>query len=127
MFGFVVGTLVVSIAIAVTATVVPQISYGDDVQVLIVVSVLFGVVNALVKPVAKLLSLPVRMLTLGTFTFVINAALLLLVAWLAGQLGFTFTVGSFPPDLTAETIGVALVASLIISAVTTAVGLILPS
>ena len=127
MFGFVVSTLVVAIALAITATVIPQIKYGDSVQTLLVVALLFGVVNALVKPVAKLLSLPLRMLTLGTITFVINAALLLLVAWLAGQLGFTFTVGSFPPDITAETLGVALVASLVISAVTTAVGLILPS
>lgn len=126
MFGFVISTLIVAVALAITATVLPQISYGDSVQTLLVVALLFGVVNALVKPVAKLLSLPLRLATLGTFTFVINAALLLLVAWLAGQVGYTFTVGSFPPDITAETLGVALVASLIISAVTTAIGLIVP-
>lgn len=126
MFGFVISTLIVAVALAITATVLPQISYGDSVQTLLVVALLFGVVNALVKPVAKLLSLPLRLATLGTFTFVTNAALLLLVAWLAGQVGYTFTVGSFPPDITAETLGVALVASLIISAVTTAIGLIVP-
>jgi putative membrane protein len=126
MLGFVVSTLVVAIALAVTATVLPQITYGGETQTLLIVAVIFGLVNALVKPIVKLLSLPLRLATLGTFTFVINAGLLLLVAWLSGQVDITFQIADFPPDLTAETLGVALVASLIISAVTTAIGLIIP-
>lgn len=126
MLGFVVSTLVVALALAVTAMVLPQITYGGEPQTLLVVALIFGLVNALVKPVVKLLSLPLRLATLGTFTFLINTGLLLLVAWVSGQLEVTFQIVDFPPDLTLETLGVALVASVIISAVTTAIGLILP-
>ena len=47
------------------------------------IGLIFGVVNALVKPMVKLLSLPVTILTLGLFTIVINAAMLWLTAWLS--------------------------------------------
>ena len=124
MIGFIISAVVAAIAISVTSIVLPQISYGDDPATLAVVAVIFGVVNGFVKPIVKLLSLPLRMMTLGAFGFVINAALLLGVAWLADQLGYSFTVGGFPPDLSAETLGVAAVGAAIIGIVTAVVGLV---
>jgi putative membrane protein len=50
----------------------------------LVVALLFGLVNALVKPVVGLLSCPITILTLGLFTFVINALMLMLTGYLAG-------------------------------------------
>ncbi len=124
MIGFIISAVVAAIAVAVTSIVLPQISYGDDYATLAVVAVIFGVVNGLVRPIVRLLSLPLRMATMGLIGFVINAALLLGVAWAADQLGYTFTVGDFPPHLTVETLGVAIVGAAIIAIVTAVVGLV---
>jgi putative membrane protein len=53
---------------------------------LLVVAVIFGLVNAFIRPLVKFFSLPLTCLTLGLFTLVINAAMLLLTAFLAGSL-----------------------------------------
>src|SRR3954447_24916274 len=62
---------------------------------LIIVAAIFGLVNAVVKPVVKLLSLPFIILTLGLLIFVINALMLLLTSWIAGLLGVGFHVDGF--------------------------------
>ena len=54
----------------------------DDPATLVLAGLLLGVVNAVVRPVALILTLPLTLLTLGLFLFVINAAMLALVAWL---------------------------------------------
>jgi len=59
------------------------------------IGLVFGVVNALVKPIVKVLSLPVTILTLGLFTIVINAAMLWLTAWLSSYTPVHFTIDSF--------------------------------
>ena len=53
---------------------------------LLIVSLIFGVVNAFIRPIVNLFSLPITCLTLGLFTLVINAGMLLLTAFLAGSL-----------------------------------------
>jgi putative membrane protein len=58
---------------------------------------LFGVVNAIVGPVLRLLSLPFVLLTLGLFLLVINAALLKLTSWVADKLDIGFHVTGFWP------------------------------
>lgn len=54
-----------------------------DLLALLLVGVIFGVVNALVRPIVKFLSLPLTCLTLGLFTLVINTLMVLLTAWLS--------------------------------------------
>ncbi len=71
------------------------------------IGLIFGVVNALVKPIVKMLSLPVTILTLGLFTIVINAAMLWLTAWMS-----TFTPVQFSID---DFFWTAILAALIIS------------
>jgi putative membrane protein len=68
---------------------------GDRVVTLVLVALVFGVVNAVVRPVVKLLSLPFIILTLGLLIFVINALMLLLTSWLSEQLGLGFRVDGF--------------------------------
>lgn len=79
------STLVTAAALWVTTLVVPGIRIESSITSFLIVAVIFGLVNASVRPVAKLLSLPIRILTLGIFTFVINALMLMLTAWLAGN------------------------------------------
>lgn len=59
------------------------------------IGLIFGVVNALVKPVVSLLSLPLTILTLGLFTIVINAAMLYLTSWLSSYTPVQFSIDSF--------------------------------
>lgn len=67
----------------------------DRIITLVLVALIFGVVNAVVEPILKLLSLPLIILTLGLFLIVINAAMLLLTGWLSEQFGLGFTVDGF--------------------------------
>lgn len=67
----------------------------DQVLTLILVALVFGVVNAIISPVVKLLSLPFIILTLGLFLFVINALMLLLTEWISNAFGLGFHVDGF--------------------------------
>jgi putative membrane protein len=90
---------------------------GEQVLTLLVVGVLFGVVNAVVRPIVKFFSLPFILLTLGLLIFVINALMLLLTGWLSEQLGLGFSVDGF---------WTAVVGALIISVVSWVLELVLP-
>jgi putative membrane protein len=67
----------------------------DRVVTLVVVGGIFGLVSSVVKPVLKVLSLPFIILTLGLLLLVINALMLLLTSWIAGQLDLGFHVSGF--------------------------------
>ena len=62
---------------------------------LVLVALIFGVLNAVVAPIIKLLSLPFIILTLGLFLLVINAGMLMFTSWLSLQLGLGFHVDGF--------------------------------
>ncbi len=72
---------------------------GEDttttVLVFVVVALVFGIVNAVVKPIVKLLSLPLFILTLGLFTLVVNGAMLWLVGWLSERTEYGLRVEDF--------------------------------
>jgi putative membrane protein len=67
----------------------------DLVLAYLFIGLIFGVVNALVGPIVKLLALPLTILTLGLFTIVINAGLLMLTAWLSSFTPVHFAIDSF--------------------------------
>lgn len=73
--------------LSVTATASSEFLNGSPVAAkvlaFLVIGLIFGVVNALIKPIIKLLSLPVTILSLGLFTIIINAAMLWLTSWLS--------------------------------------------
>lgn len=79
--GFLIRTAVNALAFAVASSLVPGIVIGGWIT-LVLAAVVFGVVNAVVRPVVALLSLPLTVLTLGLFALVINAAMLGLTALL---------------------------------------------
>ena len=81
------------------------------------VALIFGIVNAFVKPIIALLSLPVVVVTLGLFFLVINALMLMLTSALSGSLGLGFHVVGFVP---------ALVGSIVISLVSMVLSMVLP-
>jgi putative membrane protein len=123
----VVKVLVNAAALWVAIQVVPQLSfdYGEDWWKLLAVALIFALVNSYLKPIVKALSFPISLMTLGLVAFVINAAMLLVVALLSDQLALGFSVGGFPPDLTADAIIGAVIGAVVISAVSTLVSLAL--
>jgi len=76
---FLIRWLVTTLAVFLTAHVIPGIHY-DTLGALVCASLLLGIVNALIRPVLLLLSLPLILLTLGLFILVVNAFMLKLVA-----------------------------------------------
>ena len=68
---------------------------GDKVLVLLVVALIFGIVNAVVKPVFTAVTACIVLLTLGLFLVVINALMLLLTSWLATRIGIGWYVDGF--------------------------------
>jgi putative membrane protein len=69
----------------------------ERVGTLIAVALIFGVVNAFIKPVVKLVGCAFYVLTLGLIGLVVNALLFMLVGWVAGKLGLPFAVTGFWP------------------------------
>jgi putative membrane protein len=79
------------------ATLVPGISFTGDPGRFLVVALIFGLLNALLRPILLLLSLPLLILTLGLFTFVLNALILMLLGSMSERLGLGFHVDGFFP------------------------------
>ena len=119
---FVVKTLANAVALGVAVWLVKGITLtggdsGHKMLALVLVALVFGVVNWLVKPVVKLLSFPLFLLTLGLFTLVVNALMLLLTSYLAGKLYIDFHVSGFIS---------AVIGGLIVSVVAWVLHLLLP-
>lgn len=103
MLGFVVRTAIAALALWVAVSIVPGLS-AQDTGTLVLAAIVLGVVNAIVRPVAVALTIPVTILTFGLFLLVVNAGMLSLVAWLVPA----FTVAGF---------GAALLGSIVVTIV----------
>lgn len=127
MRGFVVGTVITAIAFYVLTRFLPQfVNYDGELVGLLVIAVIFGVVNGLIGPIAKMLTLPISIMSMGLVGFLVNAGLLLVTALVADAAGFNLSVGGFPPNLTADTIVAAVVGSVVLSVVGTVARLVVP-
>jgi len=78
--------LIVAAALAITSWIFDGIDIEGGFGSLLIVALVFGLINALLGPIARLLTFPVIILTLGLFAWVINALLLLLTDWLSDRL-----------------------------------------
>ena len=133
MIDLLVKILINAIGVYVAVLVVPQISFPAADNLLkfqgnwwhvVVVALILALINSYVKPILKALSFPITLLTVGLFSLVLNALLLLLVAFLAGQVGIDFTIGKFPPNFTADAFVGALLGSIVISIVSIVLGML---
>jgi putative membrane protein len=110
VMGFVVRLLVNAAALWVATRVVPGVTYSGELVPFLGVALVFGIVNAFIRPVAKLLALPLIILTLGLFALIVNGLMLWLTSSLSETLGLGFHVSGF---------WAALFGSLIVSIVST--------
>ena len=102
MKNFLIRVGVNGVALWVAALVLPGINlaegdlgWGRKLWTIFFVAVIFGVVNAIIKPIAQLLSLPFIVLTLGLFIFIVNAFMLQLTEWVSGWLDLSFSIDQF--------------------------------
>lgn len=105
-------------AIWITAAVLSGMTVEGGLTELAIVALVFGLVNALIRPLAKLLTLPIRVATLGLFTLVINTFMVILTSWIVDDLVLEGD--------TVEQIFTAFLAALIISVISTVLSWVLP-
>lgn len=95
-------TAINGLALWLAALILPGIRLGEEAAELsnrlvtiLLVALVFGLVNTLIKPFVKILSFPLTVLTLGLFTVVVNALMLVITAAIAEAMGLDFRVDSF--------------------------------
>jgi putative membrane protein len=92
---FVVRLLVNAAALWVATQIVPGVTFTGDWVSFFGVALVFGVINAFIRPVLKVLTFPLIILTLGIFALVVNGLMLMLTSSLSQSLGFGFHVSGF--------------------------------
>ncbi|MDN5718039.1 MAG: phage holin family protein [Janibacter sp.] len=125
MTNFLIRTGVNAVALWVAAWLIDGIVLAEDdttfaskFATVLLVALIFGVVNAIVKPIAKVLAFPAIVLTLGLFTFVVNAFLLQITEWISEPLGLSFAITEFWWD--------AVIGALVITIVSMVLNWVLP-
>lgn len=126
MVDLLVKVLINAVAVYAAIQLVPQITfdYGNDWWKLLAVALILAIINSYIKPIVKALSFPITLISLGLFAFVLNALLLLLVAFISDQFKLGFQIADFPPKFTADAFVGALLGSIVISIVSTLLGLV---
>lgn len=114
---FLLRLLINAVALWAAVRVVPGLSFEGGPLALVGVALVFGLLNAIVRPILLLLSCPMLILTLGLFTFVLNAIVLWMTASLSDALGLRFSAPLFAP---------AFLGALVVSAVSLVLSWILP-
>lgn len=94
--------VIVAAALWLTSLILPGMHLGDGGESLLsqaltvlAIALIFAIVDAVVRPILSLLTLPITCLTLGLFILVINALMLLLTSWVAGLMGLPLAFDSF--------------------------------
>jgi putative membrane protein len=96
------GWAILALAMALAAAVLPGFDVKEGVLGYVVVALVFGLVNSVIGPIARLVTLPITLITLGIFAFVVNGAMLAIAAWIT-------------PLIELDGFGSAIVAALVIS------------
>ena len=107
-----------TIAIMVAVKFVPGIVYSGGWIEILLVGIIFGLVNTFIRPFIRLFTFPLLILTLGLFTFVINALMLMFTSWLSEQFHLAFHVEGFKS---------AFLGSLVISIVSMVLSCLMPA
>jgi len=93
-------------------------SLGGQIGTLLAVAVIFGIVNAVLRPIIKTIGCGLYVLTLGLISLVVNGLLFLLVSWIAGQFDLPFHVDDFWPS--------ALLGALLVGVVSWVLNMLVP-
>ncbi|HEX6074547.1 MAG TPA: phage holin family protein [Micromonosporaceae bacterium] len=121
--GILIKVGITAVALWVATLLVPGISVGSDdvltqIVTLILVAVIFGLINAVLKPIIKIFGCAFYLFTLGLIALVVNGLLFLLVGWIAEQIDVPFEVANFWPA--------AVLGALVVGVVSFVLNLIVP-
>lgn len=121
--GILIRLAIGAVALWVATLVVPGITLDSDslvgtVGTLIVVAIIFGLVNAILRPIIKTIGCGLYVLTLGLVALVVNGLLFLLTSWIAEQLDLPFRVADFWPS--------AVLGALLVGVVSWVLNLLVP-
>lgn len=112
--GFVVRVLINGVAIWLATLILPGLvivgadTTAQSIGIILLVALVFGIVNAIIKPIVAFFSIPLYILTLGLFTLVVNALMLLITEWITEQTTWGLRIDNF---------GTAVLGALIVSVV----------
>ena len=112
---FLIRLIVNAVALWVATLFVTGVTYTGAVLPMIGVALVFGLVNATIRPLLKLFTFPLYILTLGLFSLVVNGLMLWLTSTLSGKLGLGFHVDGF---------WAAIIGALVVSLVSTLLGML---
>lgn len=125
MADFAVRVLINALALIATVWFLPQIKAPGELWKLLVVAAIFGLINSYLKPIVKLLSLPLNVMTLGLVGLLINTAMLLLLAFISSLFHLGFSIAGWPGGpFTIDVVIYAFVGSIVISIVSTVLALL---
>lgn len=117
--------LVNAIALVAAIRLVPNVTFNGEWWQLALLAVIFGLVNAYIRPIVKLLSLPLTFVTFGLIGLVINTAMVLLAAGLSDSLKLNFTLAGWPPGaIDLDVIIAAFLTSVVLSVVSMIMSLV---
>jgi putative membrane protein len=128
MIDLIVKLVINAAALMAAVQLVPGLTFdfGTDWWKLALVALIFGVINSYLKPIVKLLSLPISLFTVGLVGFVINTGLFLLLALASSQLDLGFLIHGWPTQaFTADVVVAAFLGSIVVSIVSTVLSLAL--
>ena len=114
-----------ALALIAAVRLVPGASFEGDILQLAAVAAIFGLINAYLRPIMKLLSLPLSLVAFGLVGFALNTILLLLLALISGSLDLGFALGGWPPGpFGLDAVVAAFLTSLVVSVVSAALGFV---
>jgi putative membrane protein len=101
--GILIRLVISAVALWIATAVIDGITLTTDsthkkIGTLLLVAVIFGVVNAVLRPIIKVVGCAFYLLTLGLIALIVNGALFLFASWIADQLGLPFHVADFWPS-----------------------------
>ena len=114
---FLLRLLINAAALWIATLIVPGVSHTGSGINLLAVALVFGLLNALLRPLLTLLSCPLLILTLGLFTLIINAVILWVTSAVSGSFGIGFHVDGF---------GAAFIGALVVSVVSILLSIFVP-
>ena len=117
--------LINAIALVAAVRLVPGATFTGEWWQLALLAAIFGLVNAYLRPIVKLLSLPLNLVAFGVVGLVVNTGMVLIAAALGGNLDLGFALAGWPPDnFGLDTIVAAFLTSIVLSAVSTVMALV---
>lgn len=117
--------IVNGIALILAINFVPHVKAPNDLLKLFLLAIVFGLVNAYLRPIVKTLSMPLNLLTLGLVGLILNVALVFVAAFISGSLNLGLKLAGWPPGpIQVDTVVAAFLISLLVGIVAAIVALI---